>query len=171
MLTPYIVMIVGVLLAAGAAFWTLRAVRRAGANAGTGRFVLLVCACASVVALGVYLINGRPELAGGAYAERIAALKLRPRETYTMDDGLAVLHDEARADPAAAWPWLARGQVHGEVLPRIKVVQLAAIGPIYRLRHRRRGIVLGRCWGVVGWRVAAAATATGQGQHKADQAR
>ena len=111
MLTPYIVMIVGVLLAAGAAFWTLRAVRRAGANAGTGRFVLLVCACAGVVALGVYLINGRPELAGGAYAERIAALKLRPRETYTMDEWLAVLHDEARADPADAWPLLASGEV------------------------------------------------------------
>ena len=40
-----------------------------------------------------------------------AALKLRPRETYTMDEWLAVLHDEARADPADAWPLLASGEV------------------------------------------------------------
>ena len=111
MLTPLIVMIVGVLLAASAAFWTLRAVRRAGGNAGTGRFVLLVCACVSVVGLGVYLINGRPELAGGAYSERMAALQLRPRETYTMDEWLAVLAEEARTDPADSWPLLATGEV------------------------------------------------------------
>lgn len=104
-------MIVGVLLAAGAAFWTLRAVRRAGGNADTGRLVLMVCAGVSVVALGVYLINGRPELAGGAYAQRIAALKARPLESYTMDEWLAVLADEARADPADPWPLLATGEV------------------------------------------------------------
>lgn len=104
-------MLVGVLLAAGAALWALRAVRRAGGNARTGRWVLVVCACASVVALGVYLINGRPELAGGAYAERLAALKLRPRETYTMDEWLAVLADDARSNPGDTWPLLATGEV------------------------------------------------------------
>lgn len=104
-------MIVGVLVAAGAAFWTLRAVRRAGGNADTGRFMLLVCAGASVIGLGVYLINGRPELPGGAYTERIAALQMRPRETYTMDEWLAVLADEARANPADSWPLLATGEV------------------------------------------------------------
>ncbi|MEZ5973004.1 MAG: tetratricopeptide repeat protein [Hyphomonadaceae bacterium] len=111
MLTPLIVMVVGVLLAAGAAFWTLRAVRRAGGNAATGRFVLFVCAGLSVVALGVYAINGRPELPGGAYAERMAALKERPRETYTLDDWLAVLADDARENPADPWPHLATGEV------------------------------------------------------------
>lgn len=104
-------MIVGVLLAAGAAFWTLRAVRRAGGNAATGRLVLLVCAGVSVVALGVYVINGRPELPGGAYAERMAALKQRPRETYSLDEWLAVLADDSRANPADPWPHLATGEV------------------------------------------------------------
>jgi hypothetical protein len=52
-LTPIIVMLFGVLLAAGAAFWTLRAARRAGGNARTGRMVLLACAGVSVVALGI----------------------------------------------------------------------------------------------------------------------
>lgn len=104
-------MIVGALLAAGAAFWTLRAVRRAGGNAGAGRFALLVCAAVSVVALGVYFINGRPELPGGAYAERMAALKQRPRETYSLDEWLAVLADDARVSPADPWPHLATGEV------------------------------------------------------------
>ena len=104
-------MIVGVLLAAGAAFWTLRAVRRAGGNAATGRFVLLVCAAISVVALGVYAINGRPELAGGAYAERIAALKQRPRETYSLNEWLAVLADDSRINPSDPWPHLATGEI------------------------------------------------------------
>ncbi|MCX7359796.1 MAG: tetratricopeptide repeat protein [Alphaproteobacteria bacterium] len=110
-MTPLIVMIVGVLLAAGAAFWTLRAVRRAGGNAGTGRFVLLICAGVSVLALGVYIINGHPELPGGAYAERIAALKQRPRETYTLDEWLAVLADDARINPSDPWPHLATGEI------------------------------------------------------------
>lgn len=111
MLTPLIVMIVGVLLAAGAAFWTLRAVRRAGGNASTGRFMLLVCAGVSVVALGVYFMNGRPELPGGAYAERMAALNQRPRETYSLDEWLAVLADDARTNPSDPWPMLATGEV------------------------------------------------------------
>lgn len=104
-------MIVGVLLAAGAAFWTLRAVRRAGGNAATGRLILVVCAAVSVVALGVYVINGRPELPGGAYAERVAALKQRPRETYSLDEWLAVLADNSRTNPADPWPHLATGEV------------------------------------------------------------
>lgn len=104
-------MLVGVLLAAAAAFWTLRAARRAGANAGTGRLVLLVCAGAIVVALGVYLINGRPELPGGAYAERLAALRQRPSESYNGEEWLAVLADDARNNPSDPWPMLASGEV------------------------------------------------------------
>ena len=115
MLTPYIVMIVGVLLAAGAAFWTLRAVRRAGANAGTGRFVLLVCACASVVALGVYLVNGRPELAGGAFG-----IVPRTKGTGSEKGGFGI--GLARADlpgGLAAWCDAARSPANRRRAPFI----------------------------------------------------
>lgn len=111
MLTSVIVMVVGVLLAAGAAFWALRATRRAGGNAKTGRLVLFAVASASVVALGVYLINGRPDLPGGAYAARLAALQERPQETYNAEEWLALLGEEARANPRDSWPFLASGEV------------------------------------------------------------
>jgi len=110
--TPFIVILVGALLAAGAAFWTLRAVRRAGGDARAGRFVLLVCAAVSVVTLGVYLVNGRPALAGGAYASRLEALRQRPEETYNGEEWLAVLADDARRNPTDPWPHLATGEVY-----------------------------------------------------------
>ncbi|MBK8544453.1 MAG: hypothetical protein IPL62_13435 [Caulobacteraceae bacterium] len=136
MLTPIIVMLVGVLFAAAAAFWTLRAARLAGGNPATGRLVLLVSAAASVVALGVYLINGRPNLPGGAYAERIAALKQRPSETYNADEWLAVLADDARTNPSDPWPMLATG----EVLLRTNRPQEAARAFDTALRRNPRSV-------------------------------
>lgn len=112
MLTPFIVMLAGALLAAGAAFWTLRATRRAGGDARVGRLVLVVCAAASVVALGVYLLNGRPTLVGGAYAERLEALRQRPEETYNAEEWLAVLAADSRANAADPWPYLATGEIY-----------------------------------------------------------
>lgn len=111
-MTPFIVILVGALLAAGVAFWTLRATRRAGGDMRTGRLVLLVCAGVSVVALGIYLVNGRPSLEGGAYAARLDALRDRPEETYTAEEWLAVLADDSRADPGDPWPYLATGEVY-----------------------------------------------------------
>lgn len=104
-------MIAGALLAAGAAFWTLRAVRRAGGDAGTGRMVLFVFAGVSVVALGIYLVNGRPSLEGGAYAARLEALSQRAPQTYTLDEALAVLADGARNNPSDPRPHLFSGEI------------------------------------------------------------
>lgn len=112
MLTPFIVILVGALLAAAIAFWTLRAARRAGGDLRTGRLVLLVSAGVSVVALGIYLVNGRPSLAGGAYAARLDALRDRPEETYNAEEWLAILADDSRADPRDPWPYLATGEVY-----------------------------------------------------------
>jgi len=109
--TPFIVILVGALLAAGAAFWTLRAVRRAGGDARAGRMVLLVCAGVSIVALGIYLVNGHPSLEGGAYEARLAALSQRPPETYTVDEALAVLADGARENPSDPRPHLFAGEI------------------------------------------------------------
>jgi len=109
--TPFIVILVGALLAAGAAFWTLRAVRRAGGDARTGRSVLLVCAGVSVVALGIYLVNGHPSLEGGAYEARLEALSQRPLESYTVDEALAVLADGARENPSDPRPHLFAGEI------------------------------------------------------------
>lgn len=111
MLTPFIVILAGAILAAGAAFWTLRAVRRTGGDMRAGRMVLLVCAGVSVVALGVYLVNGHPALAGGAYADRLEAIRQRPPQTYTIDEALAVLAEGARQDPQDPRPHLFAGEI------------------------------------------------------------
>ena len=110
-MTPFVIILVGALLAAGAAFWTLRAVRRVGGDARTGRMVLFVCAAVSVVALGIYLVNGRPGLAGGAYAARLQALSQRSPETYTLDEALAVLAEGARDHPTDPRPHLFSGEI------------------------------------------------------------
>jgi cytochrome c-type biogenesis protein CcmH len=109
--TPFIVILVGALLAAGAAFWTLRATRRAGGDAKTGRTVLMALGVASVIALGVYLVNGRPDLDGGAYATRLEALRQRPPQTYTIDEALAVLAEGARENPDDPRPHLFAGEI------------------------------------------------------------
>jgi len=110
--TPFIVVLVGALLAALAAFWTLRAAHRAGGDAKTGRTVLLTLAAASVIALTVYLVNGRPDLPGGAYAARLEALRQRPEASYNMQEWLAVLAEDARAQPTDPWPHLATGEIY-----------------------------------------------------------
>lgn len=111
MLTPFIVVLVGALLAAGAAFWTLRAARRAGGDRRDSRQVLLACALVSIAALGVYLVNGRPELEGGAYSTRLEALRERSPETYTIDEALAVLAEGARRNPDDPRPHLFAGEI------------------------------------------------------------
>lgn len=98
-------------MAAGAAFWTLRAAQRAGGDAKAGRLVLIAAAGASVVALGLYLFNGRPELPGAAYAARLDALAARPIESYTAEEALAVLGEHARETPNDPAPHLYTGEI------------------------------------------------------------
>jgi cytochrome c-type biogenesis protein CcmH len=104
------VLLVGALLCAAAAFWVLRAYRRAGGGARTAFPALTACAVVAIAALGTYLLIGRPELAGAAYAQRLEALKERNPATYTADEALAVLHEAARHDQSAA-PHFYAGQL------------------------------------------------------------
>ncbi|MBL8545642.1 MAG: tetratricopeptide repeat protein [Hyphomonadaceae bacterium] len=111
MLTPITVILAGALLAGAAAFWMLRSMRRAGGDAKAARAVLFAVAGASVMALGVYLVNGRPDLPGAAYTARLQALAQRPVETYTADEALAVLAERARATPDDPIPQLYSGEI------------------------------------------------------------
>ncbi len=108
---PIAVILTGAVLAAAAALWTLRAVRRVGGNTRQGRGVLIVYAAVGVVALATYVAIGRPDLPGSAYAERLDALRHRPPQTYTVDEALAVLAEGARSHPDQATPHLFSGEI------------------------------------------------------------
>lgn len=101
----------GAVLAAASALWILRSVRGAGADARAGLRVLAACAGVSVLALGVYMLIGRPALAGAAYAERLDALRTRSPESFTVDEALAVLARGAREHPNDPQPHIFSGEV------------------------------------------------------------
>lgn len=105
------VLLVGALLCAGAAFWVLRAYKRAGGGARTAFPALTACAVVGIATLGAYLLIGSPELPGGAYAQRLEAVKLRELSTYTVDEALAVLHEAARENPNDPLPHFYTGQL------------------------------------------------------------
>lgn len=102
---------IAALLCASAAFWVLRAYRRAGGGARSPRPALAICGMVALVALGAYLAIGRPELPGGSFHERLVALKQRPISTYTIDEALAVLSEGAREDPQSPLPHLYAGEL------------------------------------------------------------
>jgi len=105
------VLLVGALMCAGAAFWVLRAYRQAGGGARTAFPALAACAVVAIATLGAYLLIGHPELAGGAYADRLAALKQRDITTYSVDEALAILHEAARDNPDDPLPHFYTGQL------------------------------------------------------------
>jgi len=109
--TSLTVLLTGAVLAAAAAFWVLRAYRRAGGGASSARPALAACLLVTLVGLGIYLVIGKPELAGGAYAQRLEALSDRDPTTFTADEALAVLGEAARENPNDPLPHLYRGQV------------------------------------------------------------
>jgi cytochrome c-type biogenesis protein CcmH/NrfG len=103
------VLLAGAVLAAAAAFWALRAYRRAG---GTAAWPAVgACAFVAVVALGAYLATGKPYLSGQPYEARIAALEQRPFMSLSADEALALLAHKAKQDPGAAMPRLASGEI------------------------------------------------------------
>jgi cytochrome c-type biogenesis protein CcmH len=106
-----IVLVVAAALAAGAAFWVLRAYRRAGGGARSPRPALIVCVVVALTGLGVYLAIGRPELPDAPYAERIEALKQRDRSTYGAEEWLAVLAEDARQNPRDPAPYFFQGEI------------------------------------------------------------
>lgn len=111
MWTSLSVLLTGAVLAAAAAFWVLRAYRRAGGGASSARPALGASAAVILVALGIYLFTGRPELPGAAYAERLEALKQRDPATYTAEEALVMwteIAERYRDDPV---PQLRRGEI------------------------------------------------------------
>jgi cytochrome c-type biogenesis protein CcmH len=105
------VLLVGALLCAAAAFWVLRAYRRAGGGARSAFGALTACAVVGIATLGAYLVIGRPELAGMAYAQRLEQLKQRDPTTFSADEALAVLHEASRDDPRDPLPHFYAGQL------------------------------------------------------------
>lgn len=105
------VLLVGALLCAATAFWVLRAYKRAGGGARSAFGALTACAIVGVLTLGAYLVIGRPELGGFAYAQRLEELKQRDPTTYTADEALAVLAEAAREDTQDPLPHFYAGQL------------------------------------------------------------
>ena len=103
------VFLVAAVLCAGAAFWALRAYRRAGGSARVP--AMTACAVAALAGLGVYLATGRPELPDAPYAARIEALKQRDPQTYNVDEALAMWAEISRAYPRLAEPHIRTGSI------------------------------------------------------------
>jgi len=105
------VLLVGAVLIAAAAFWVLRAYRRAGGGARTAFPALAVCGLVALATLGAYLLSGRPELPDAPFEARLEALKGRDPTSYTVDEALAVLNEAARDTPADPLPHFYMGQL------------------------------------------------------------
>ena len=102
---------IAALFVGAATFWVLAAYRRAGGDARSARTILLACAAVGAVALGAYLFAGRPDLPGAPYQRRLEALRLRPMETYSIDEALAVFTADAKARPNDPIPHIEAGRV------------------------------------------------------------
>lgn len=110
MLSQLIVLVFAALITLAAAIWTLRAYREAGGRRARGS--MMFAGAVGLVALGAYLVMGRPELPDAPFAERLAALKERDRATYNGEEWLAYLADEAKAEPDNAAPLFMTGQIY-----------------------------------------------------------
>jgi cytochrome c-type biogenesis protein CcmH len=105
------VLLIGAVLIAAAAFWVLRAYRRAGGGARTAFPALASCGLVALATLGAYLLTGRPELPDAPYQARLAALADRDPTSYTLDEALAVLHDAADRNPRDPLPHFYMGEL------------------------------------------------------------
>lgn len=105
------VLLSGAVITAAVAFWVLRAYRRAGGGVRSRMPAMMLCGIVSVVALGIYITIGRPELPDAPYKARLEALTERDQSTYTPDELLAVLHEAARDNPGNPLPLYYSGQL------------------------------------------------------------
>lgn len=111
MWTSLVVLMIGALLVGAATLWVLAAYRRAGGDARSARVILLACAAVGSMTLGAYLFNGRPELAGAPYQQRLEALRRQPIESYSAEEALAVFTADAKDRPNDPRPLIQAGRV------------------------------------------------------------
>ncbi|MDX2274643.1 MAG: hypothetical protein NW206_04260 [Hyphomonadaceae bacterium] len=105
--------IAAAILCAGAAFWVLRAYRRASAGEDARALPALLGAALVIAAtLGVYLFIGRPALPDAPYAARLEALKQRDPTTFTAEEALAILGEAARDHVNDPRPLIYSGEVY-----------------------------------------------------------
>lgn len=109
MWTSAIVLLVGAVLAAAAAFWVLRAYRRAGGGASGAQPALAACVAVILTGLGVYLFIGSPELPSAPYAERFDALRTRDPSTFTVEETVVIWTEASRQHPNDPVPRLYLG--------------------------------------------------------------
>lgn len=111
MWTSLTVLLVAAVLTACAAFWVLRAYRRAGGGARSPAPALAACVVVALAALITYLAIGRPELPDAPYQQRLTALKDRDPSTFSAEEALAVLHEAARDNPNDPLPHFYTGEL------------------------------------------------------------
>ena len=99
MWSSIIVLLTAAVLTAGAAFWVLRAYRRAGGGTRSPRDAMLASGAVALAALGGYLAIGKPELPDAPYEARLEALRQRDLSTYSVEEALVYYTEAAKADP------------------------------------------------------------------------
>jgi cytochrome c-type biogenesis protein CcmH len=110
-----------IVLAAGAAFaalaswWGMRAFVRAAPGAVAARGPLLVAGAGALAALGLYLLLGEPFLGGAAYADRMAALREKAPESFTVEEAVAVLEAAAKQRPRDPRPLILLGDLEARI--------------------------------------------------------
>ncbi|MBI1186926.1 MAG: tetratricopeptide repeat protein [Alphaproteobacteria bacterium] len=110
-----IVLAGGAVFAALASWWGMRAFVRADPAPVSPRGPLMAAGAAALAVLGLYLLLGDPFLRGGAYADRMAALKHKAPEAFTVEEAIAVLEATAKQRPADAQPLILLGDLEARV--------------------------------------------------------
>jgi cytochrome c-type biogenesis protein CcmH len=109
-LNALLVLLAAAVLTAAAAFWVLRAYRRAGGGARSATPALGACGAVAIVALVAYLAIGRPEMPDAPYAERlntlIAAVRSPTPPMLRPDEELAIWTHFSRQQPNDVTPHL-----------------------------------------------------------------
>jgi cytochrome c-type biogenesis protein CcmH len=115
MMTALLLFAPAALAAAAAAWWIARAYARSGPGVVKTAPILIGCAIASVLALGLYVVLGRPDLADEPFNRRIAELEERARTdptSLTVGEALALLETRAKRDRNDSRPLLFAGQIY-----------------------------------------------------------
>lgn len=99
------------LVCALAAWWCLRAIRRAAPALNPARATAVAMAISGLAVLGVYLAIGTPGAPGGAYAARERALLAADPATFEGEEWRAYLSAKARMAPTNPEPLFLLGVI------------------------------------------------------------